>query len=182
MKRAIVTALVVLLSPVAASAGTYLGAGIGPEANVGANAGFIAGSGRSFRLLGGMKFGRLSGELSITSNGLALDARGSALPYSGYELGLAGKYSFPLGSNFEVFGKAGVQRTAFSSNDDPNYDVSGNGILVGAGFEYRLSVGPISAGSLWVDYTHHQASLSGAQYQVDGARVGMWMLGFTVGL
>ena len=189
MKRAILVGSVLLATTGAASAGTYLGLGIGPDANVSGTESLDSG-GRSARLLGGYSFagiqvGRLAVEASITGQTLAYlnNARGL---FDAKELGLAAKYNFPIGYNFEVFGKAGVHHTWLSHKASDHYgsvyDVSGSGLMGGLGVEYRFTAGPIKAGSLFLDYTHYRATLEGDTAMYDGTGVGMFMLGFTVGL
>lgn len=176
MKRAsLVAAILLMHGP--ASAGTYLGLGIGPEANVNGTDGHFTGDGRSYRLSGGIRWSRLSLEASITGQGILLLDNGGG-SFDGRELALAGKYNAPLGSNFEAFGKLGVHRTWLSGNSI--YDVSGDGLLIGGGFEYRLDA-VLAGGSLLVDYTHHAATLEGDRLALE-AGVGMWMLGFTIGI
>ena len=181
MNRALLaTSLLLAASTGTATAGGFVGLGVGPSANVNGTDGLIGSGGRSVRLLGGFRFGRLAIEAAITGQNLAFHDNGGDVPLAAKELSLAGKYSLPLGSNFEAFGKAGVHRTWLSS-DSGVRNVGGNGLLVGAGFEYRLSA-VVASGSLFVDYTHFASTLAGDQYTFDGAGVGMWMIGFTVGI
>lgn len=188
MKRAIVVGAVLAATTDAASAGTFLGLGIGPDANV-SDMQAVEPGGRSARLLGGYSFaglpiGTLSIEASITGQSL-LFRTAIGGEYNAKEFGLAAKYSYPLGFNFEVFGKAGVHHTTVTHDDPGNqgdtFDRSGSGLLVGIGSEFRFKLGPTRGASLFVDYTHYMATLEGPKY-MDDASVGMWMLGFTVGL
>lgn len=177
MNRALLVMAVLMMSSTAASAGGYLGLGIGPEANVNGTDGHFDGDGRSYRLLGGIRFSRLSFEASLTGQDVLMMDNGGG-EYASKQLALAGKYSLPLGSHFEAFGKVGVHRTWLSGGSV--YDVSGGGWLLGGGFEYRLNA-LITGASLFVDYTHHAATLDGDVYSFE-AGVGMWMLGFTIGI
>lgn len=189
MKRALLVGAVLLATTTAASAGTFLGLGIGPDANVGGVTNVESG-GRSARLLGGYSFngldlpvGTLAIEASLTGQSLHFRSTGGF--FSTKELGLAAKYSYPLGYHFEAFGKLGVHHTWLTHEDNPYgtiYDTSGTGVMAGLGVEYRFSVGPIKAGSLFMDYTYYRANLDGDAFMFEGASVGMWMLGFTVGL
>jgi hypothetical protein len=189
MKRAIVVGAVLAATTGAASAGTYLGLGIGPDANVGGISDIQSG-GRSGRLLGGYTFsglpvGTLSIEGSVTGQSLLYtnNIRGE---FDAKELGIAAKYAYPLGYNFEVFGKLGAHHSWLTHSDPgkygDSYDRSGSGILLGLGAEYRFKLGPTRGVSLFVDYTHYKASFEGTKYMNEGASLGMWMLGFTVGL
>ncbi len=179
MNRALVTAALLVASTSVASAGTYLGLGVGPGANFNGDE-RIEDGGRSARLLGGYSFGRFSAEASITGQTLFLNDNGG-VTFDTRELALNAKFNLPLGSGFEVFGKAGLHHTWISADASDVYSVDGNGLLVGAGFEYRVKT-PVAAGSLWVDYTHYAGDLTGDVYAYRGAGVGMWMLGVSVGI
>lgn len=74
--------------------------------------------------------------------------------------------------------RAGPERTWLNLGDD-RYNLSGNGFLVGAGFEYRLDLG--SHASIFVDYTIHHATLADTRSTVDETSR-IWGLGFTVGI
>ena len=183
MKRAWLVSAILAASTSAASAGGgYLGLGIGPGANVDGTNGHVEEGGRSARLLGGYRFtpleGRLSVEGAITFQGLTFTNNGGP-EYSGRQLGVYGKYNHPLGSDFEVFGKLGLHRTWFTSSAEA-YEVGGEGFLLGVGAEYRLTA-ILASASVWVDYTHHMATLEGDRYSWD-AGVGMWMLGASIRL
>jgi hypothetical protein len=190
MKRALLVGAVLLATTTAASAGTYLGLGIGPDANVGGTESISSG-GRSARLLGGYSFGGLkvgaiSVEASITGQSLTYNSNARGM-FDAKELALAGRYNYPIGYHFEVFGKVGVHHTWLSHQDSAHYgsvyDSSGNGVLLGLGVEYRLpNIGPVHGPSFFLDYTHYMTTLEGNGFMFEGASVGMWMLGFTVGL
>lgn len=184
--RLAVIAAVLTASASVASAGTYLGLGIGPAAGVNGDAGAYGsgsfeGAGRSYRLLGGFRVGRLAVEGSITGQDLLFTGN-NGMGFEGRELAVAGVYSHPLGSGFEAYGKLGIHRTWLSADGgfDGMYDVSGDGLLVGGGFALRLNA-VLASGAVFVDYTHHAADLSGDRYAFEGG-VGMWMLGFTFGI
>lgn len=191
MKRALLVGAVLLATTTAASAGTYLGLGIGPDANVG-SVSYLDSGGRSARLLGGysfggLKVGTLSIEGSLTGQSLAFDdSVHNPSSMNAKELGVAAKYNFPIGYHFELLAKAGVHHT-WVTHERPDvygsyFDASGSGLMIGTGVEYRVSVGPIKAGSLFLDYTYYRATLEGERQMLEDASVGMWMLGFTVGL
>ena len=186
MKRALLVGAVLLATTTAASAGTYLGLGIGPDANVGGTDSLSSG-GRSARLLGGYSFGGLkvgaiSVEASLTGQSLTYNTNARGM-FDAKELAIAGRYSYPLGYHFEVFGKAGLHHTWLTHQSSDVYNASGNGFLLGLGVEYRFAnMGPVKGPSLFLDYTHYMASLEGDRAMYEGVNVGMWMLGFTVGL
>lgn len=173
MKRVPVLAVIVLAaSSGVASAGTYLGLGIGTGPAFDSDKVELESRGRSGRAILGSRWSKLSVEGSLGKYTLMNEA-------DGYQASAAGKLNFPLGSGFEVFGKLGVQHTWLRTGD-AMYDASGNGYLVGGGFEYRLNLG-IGATSIWVDYQYSHADLESERKNYDlGAR--MWTLGLSVGI
>lgn len=178
MKRvALALALVAATSSIA-SAGRYLGVGIGTNAVYESND-QLGDDGRSARLLGGMRWGRFSVEGMFSGYGLALADRSGATPMDVYQLSIAGKLNLPLGSNFEAYGRAGLHHTRATGEID-TYDASGSGFLLGAGFEYRVRTG-IGSGSLWVDYQVNKAELTGERFTFD-TTTRQWTLGLSVGL
>ncbi|MGE3545650.1 MAG: outer membrane beta-barrel protein [Kofleriaceae bacterium] len=172
--------MVLLAMSGVANAGGYVGAGVGDAPTVETDRNYEA-AGRSARFLVGYRFPLKIGAASIEGAYGGYGARGSGGgEIDGRELSASGKYNYPLGSNFEVFGRIGVQKTSLTSQKDAMYDLDGNGILIGAGLEYRIDLGAAS-GSLWLDYTHRSAALEGERNSTDyTAR--MWTLGLTVGL
>jgi len=176
MKSALLVAAGLMAITTSASAGTYLGLALGTEPGVNDELNDIATpDGRSGRALAGIRIGRISIEGALNGFGV-VTGRGDQ---NVYQLSASGKFNLPLGDGFEVFGRAGLERTWLNLDDD-RYDLSGNGFLVGAGFEYRLDLGVTSA-SIFVDYTVHRATLEDQREQVD-ATSRMWGLGFTVGI
>ena len=160
-----------------ASAGGYLGLGIGtpPAVSSDANGKHFSDS-RSGRLLGGMRFGHLAVEGSLGR----FDLVHRGLESTSTTLGLGAKYSLPLGSNFEVFGRGGVQRMWLTTNTYP-FDAVGNGPYLGGGFEYRFNVVATSA-SAFVDYQWAKSSVTNDHMLTYDQSARMWTLGFTVGL
>ena len=178
MRSLLAVALVAASAP-AASAGTYLGLGIGTAASPSGDIAMTSSDGnRSGRLLVGTRFGHLSLEGAGSRYSLY---RGSA-PYSGTQMAVALKYSLTLGNNFEAYGRGGLERTWLSTDTTAN-DFAGNGWLLGGGFEYRLDLG-VTAASVFVDYEHSATSLVNQinmQSQKDET-IGLWTLGVTVAL
>jgi len=160
-----------------ASAGGYVGLGVGTEPGVNDEMAKTAVPvGRSVRGLGGIRFGRFSIEGALNGFGVVANNHGNQ---DVFQLSAAAKYNLPLGNGFEAFGRAGLERTWLNLGDD-RYNFSGNGFLVGAGFEYRLDL-VITNASLFVDYTIHHATLTDTRGQVtETSRI--WALGFTVGI
>jgi hypothetical protein len=97
-----------------------------------------------------------------------------------YQLSAALKLNLPIGNQFEGFGRAGVERT-WLDLDDAMYDLSGDGYLVGGGFEFRLNA-ILADASIFVDYTIHHATLEDARSNSVGATSRIWGLGFLVGI
>lgn len=166
----------------AASADTYLGLGIGPAASIGGDMqSFQEDGSRTGRLIVGSRFGRFSVEGNANRYGVF----GNAVAYDGTQLAVAGKYSLPLGNDFEVFGRLGLERTWLSTDATTRQDYAGNGYLFGAGFEYRLNLEAVT-GSIFVDWTRTSTGFSGdsdsaRMSSVDGT-ASMWTLGLTVSI
>jgi hypothetical protein len=184
MNRAVVAVILVAVAHSAASAGTYLGLGIGTSADVGVSNAtgtpFEQGGGRSERFIIGQRFGRLSIEGAGTRYGLLHQLA----PYDGTSLAVAAKLSLPLGNNFDVFGRGGLQRTWLSdSQNTPNtMSYSGNGYLLGAGFEYRFDAAVLGGGSIFVDYERNQSSFSASNGRPFDGIASMWTLGLTLAI
>jgi hypothetical protein len=175
----IVSMIVVLAGSSAAMAGGYLGAGIGDDPAIDADNEALEPDGRSGRLLVGYRFGIPVGAISI--EGAYSGHSVAAGNYKARELSVSGKYNFPLGSNFEVFGRLGLQRTSLTARKDSMYDLAGNGYLLGPGLEYRFDLGSFN-GSLWLDYTYHHADELVGDRRGTEWNARMWTLGFTIGL
>jgi hypothetical protein len=177
MKTALVLATGLMALSSTASAGTYLGLALGTQPGVSDDLERVAPpDGRSARFLGGFRFGNVSIEGAINGFGVV-----SGLgEHTAYQLSAAGKYNLPLADGFEVLGRAGLERTSLDLGDD-RYNLSGNGFLIGAGFEYRLDLGVTSA-SIFVDYTIHHATLEDSRPNQIDATSRIWALGFTVGI
>ncbi len=154
-----------------ASAGVYVGLGVGTEPGINDEMARTAVPvGRSLRGLGGIRFGRFSIEGALNGFGVVVNRHANQ---DVFQLSAAAKYNHPLGDGFEAFGRAGLERTWLNN-------FSGNGFLVGAGFEYRLDL-LITNASLFVDYTIHHATLTDTRGQV-GETSRIWALGFTFGI
>ena len=176
MKSATLVAAALLAISTTASAGGYLGIGLGSTPSV--NDGFDSIAkpfGRSLRGLAGLRFANVSVEAALNGFNVTTQ-RGDQTVYQG---SVALKLSLPLGSGFEGFARGGLERT-WLSFDDSTFDFTGDGFLVGAGFEFRLNA-ILADASIFVDYTFHKATLDNTQGSVDTSS-GMWGLGLTVGL
>jgi hypothetical protein len=177
MRSLLAVALVAAAASVA-SADPYLGLGIGTAASPsGQMTNTSADGNRSGRLIAGMRWGHLSLEGAGSRYGLFK----GPYPYQGTALAAALKYSLSLGDNFEVYARGGLQRT-WLSTDRIASNWSGNGWLLGAGFEYRLNLAGTGA-SVFVDYEHADSSLVNEQSMANqDEAVGLWTLGATVSL
>jgi hypothetical protein len=176
MKRALLVATGLLAISSTASAGGYLGLGLGTTPGVNDEMATTATPvGRSLRGLGGIQIGQFAVEGALNGFGVVTN-RGD---HTVYQASVAAKLNLPLGNHFEGFGRAGLERTWLNLDDD-RYNFAGDGFLVGAGFEYRLDLGLHNA-SIFVDYTVHHASLENTRGKVDETSR-IWALGFTVGI
>lgn len=177
MKRALLVASGVMAISTTASAGGYVGLAVGTRPGVNDElANSVANpQGRSFRGLGGIRFGNVSIEGALNGFGAVTAQDGER---NIYQLSAAAKLSLPLGDGFEAFGRAGLEHAWLDLGDD-RYNLSGNGFLVGAGFEYRFNLGVANA-SVFVDYNIHSATLKDQRDEIE-ATTGAWGLGATVG-
>ena len=180
MLRPVLAIALVAASSAVASANTYLGLGIGTAPSANGNSQTVEGNGRSGKLMLGMRFGRLSIEGTAARYGMFMNTYAA----DDTQLAAALKYSFPLGENFEAFVRGGLQHTSIScQNPDAGmaYDASGNGWLLGGGFEYRLNA-VIAGGSVFVDYEHADATLHNGNMATFDESSGVWMAGVTLSL
>lgn len=166
-----------------ASAGTYIGVGVGSESSGGAerpdgsDAGTMDGYGRSGRLMVGSRFSKLSIEGQASRFGVTFDSS----EYEATQIAAALKLSIPLGNNFEFFAKGGLERTWLNNGPTEMHDAAGNGLLLGAGFEYRLSLG-VTAASIFVDYQRASSGFENDYMLTWDGVTSMWTLGATVSL
>lgn len=164
----------VTASASAVSAGGYVAPGVGTSP---ASSGDLQlrEDGRSMRLQIGYRFGRFSVEgIGAKADLLRMDGA----PMNWMTVGVAGRYNHPLGDQFEVFGRAGLQH---SSVEQDNYDNSfgGNGFLIGAGMEYRIPTAVVGA-SIFIDYTIEDTDTTSPQREPStewGLTTRVWTLG-----
>jgi hypothetical protein len=178
MTRLALAAVLLAATASTASAGTYVGLGIGTSPATSGDVAMLE-DGRSGRLQLGYRFGPLSVEGLASRADLARDDGAS---YSWTTLGIAGRFNYVLGGNFEAFGRLGYQGTSVDQSGG-NDHFSGSGLLFGGGFEYRLNLG-LASGSLFVDYTVEHANLhregfNGMDY---GLTSRVWTLGAILSL
>ncbi|HLL22652.1 MAG TPA: outer membrane beta-barrel protein [Kofleriaceae bacterium] len=182
MKRALAVGLVVGWSSVA-SAGGYVGLGIGTGPGVGTDAADtqVSSDGRSYRLLGGVRLSRfaIEGAIGQMDTRLADNTRGQ--PYETYQASISAKYHLPLDAGFEAFGKVGLHKVWFdNAANRPDLDVEGSGLLFGGGFQYRLDA-VLASAALFVEYQYASADVRGERLDWGSTSVRMWTLGATVG-
>jgi len=177
MKSAILAASACVAFSTTASAGGYLGLALGAQPGINDDMESEAQPlGRSLRGLVGLRFGNVSIEGAANGFNVLTQNHGEQTVY---QLSGALKLSLPIGSNFEGFGRAGLERTWLNEGDE-RYDLAGNGFVVGGGFEYRLDA-VLAHASLFVDYNVHHATLADTRHEVDET-TRIWSLGFTVGI
>lgn len=190
MRRSLLAMALVVGSTGVASAGPYVGFGLGPTGTVSNDIPeglpwreipLYAANGRSGRVLGGYRFpslpfiGSVSVEASIAAYGLSSQQRED---YGGRQASIMGKYNYPLAGGFEVFGRLGLDHTWINShNSNTLTGGSGDGVLLGVGAEYRFKL-PMAAASAFVDYTYSHASIDEPMF-TRGYSARMWTLGFT---
>lgn len=183
MKRAALAVTLLVAATGSASAGTYVGLGIGTAAAISEDTERLDGDGRSGKALLGMRFGNISVEGAVGKFGTAITTvPGDPARFFGdqWQASISGKLSLPLGNNFEAFGRVGLHRSWISAEREEQ-DVSGDGYLIGAGIEYRLNL-VVGQGSIFLDYQYNEADLEGDRLKFPGASSRMWTLGLTVGL
>jgi hypothetical protein len=187
MKRLALAVILVATLSSAASAGTYIGLGIGtsPAMNDGdVKAHYFAPEGRSGKLLLGQRWGQISVEGSLggfsvvqENDGVFGKAIGTA-----YQASVSLKGTLPLGNSFHAFGHAGLQHMWITDDADDSFSASGNGYVLGAGIEYRLNLG-LGAGSIFIDYGVGNANLTGPRRPDEtGVSTRMWTLGLTLSI
>lgn len=166
-----------LLAPVTAMAGTYVGLAIGPRPTLDSNT--LEESGRTARIAVGYRLTRFSIEGAITANGGDVNPRLYTSDYSARHLTLAGKYSHPLGNGFELFGKAGLQWSKYTVDQNLG-SFDGHGLMLAGGVEWRLNLG-IAAASLFAEYNVSSVTVAenGADKDLQNRQ---WLLGVSLGM
>lgn len=177
MKTALLATACLAISSTA-SAGGYLGLSLGTQPGINGDFETRIGepSGRSLRGLVGLRFGNLSLEGALNGFDVVAPRFGER---TAYQLSGALKLNVPLGHDFELFGRGGIERTRLTLASN-GFDFTGDGFLVSGGVEYRLNA-VLANASIFVDYTVHHATLTSARFDVDDT-LRIWSLGLTVGL
>jgi hypothetical protein len=172
---------VIVLSTGTASAGTYIGLGVGTggDVNDSANASYHA-DGRSARGVLGYRIGPFAIEGMYSGFGYVNANAAGTGQFDARSVQLAGKYSYALGNDFELFGRLGLLRTDLTSRDSAT-TTTGTGYTFSLGVEYRMDLLLTGLG-VYVDYTRNQASFdtaAGAQLDQSAA---MWTAGVDLSL
>jgi hypothetical protein len=157
MIRSLFDTAVRIATAATASAGGFVGLGIGTAPGTTSGDQHYLEDGRSGRLEAGYSFGRIAVE-GLVSRFDMIGPDGAT--YTDTSLGIAGMYTLPLTDGFGVFGRLGYQHTTLSPDDyHPYPSHSGSGILFGGGAEFKL---PLAAANLklFVDYTIARSSVS----------------------
>jgi len=175
MKRACLATVLLVASMTHATAGGYVGLGIGTAPAMKDDDNVLDSDGRSGRVFLGSRWSQISLEGGLHKFDVVSPGR---QPYELYQASVSGKASFPLGNGFEAFGRLGLQRT-WLVNPVGSFDKEGNGWLVAGGFEYRFDLAPTSLG-LFIDYQFNKAKLDGDRGEL-GVSSRMWTLGLSLG-
>ncbi len=185
MNRAVLAiGLLAAATGTASAGGTYIGLGIGTAPAVSEDTDRIDSESRTVKGLLGMRWGQWSIEGSLAGNSLVrANDRQTFVPFGDlYTLGAAVKFNLPLGNNFEAFGRVGLNHLIVRAENEAA-NTSGNGLQLGAGFEYKINLG-VAGGSIFVDYTINRAAMTGdvnekLEYDLTTRT---WMLGLTIGI
>jgi hypothetical protein len=198
MLRALLVAAI-LAAPTAASAGVYIGLGIGTTGvndSSTATSNTFTDNGRSWRGDVGYRFqpfalGSITPALSIEGGyqGFNVGLMGARItsPFDGQEFFAAGKFSVPFNPLFEAYARLGFEHSSFTSQTNiPHSELDGTGWLGGVGVEFRLGgiVGapPVFRSSgIWVDFTYNGNSMTDYANKSRDIGVDMFTIGLTFG-
>lgn len=179
MKRVLLAAFLLAATAGTASAGGFVGLGLGTTPGI-SNDDDATADGRSARLEVGYSFTNFSIE-GLASRFDLLDKFGTR--YSDTSLGIAGTYRVPLSDGFGAYGRLGYQHTGVSLKTAEGAGASGSGILFGGGADFKLPL-PATNLSIFVDYTIAHSSLR-VDGEVDDEGHGLtsrtWTLGAKLG-
>jgi len=177
MKYAALTATTVVAMSGPASAGVYLGLGLGTKPmvddameNVGTP------SSQSLRGLVGARLANVSLEGAVNGFGMATQRSGG---HTVYQASAALKLSIPIVSQLEAFGRGGLERTWLNMGED-QANLRGDGFLAGVGLELRLNL-VVASLSVFADYTVHRTSLESTLDKFDST-LQMVGVGVTMGI
>ncbi|HEX4449834.1 MAG TPA: outer membrane beta-barrel protein [Kofleriaceae bacterium] len=161
--------LAILATGPVASAGTYIGLGIGTAPSESDGVVTNGDQSRSWRALLGQSFGHLSIETELNRYSVALNSES----YDATMLGIGLKYNIPIDYGFSLYGRAGLERTWLSGNDVDYFSGAGNGLYLGVGVEYRF----VSVASVFVDYERQSATIDADGAAAYDHNAGMFTVG-----
>lgn len=179
MKRVVLVAGLLAATATTASAGGFVGLGIGGSPGTSGDVSLDA-QGRSGRLELGYSFGRLA----VEGVGSKFDlVAPDGYVYSDTSIGIAGTFTLPLSDGFSAYGRLGLQHTSVDEDQSVKPSLSGGGLFGGGGVELKLPLAAVNLG-LFVDYTiaHSSLTVDGSSGQPDyGFTTRNWMLGAKLG-
>ena len=162
-----------------AVAGGFVGLGVGPSPSLnGDNVNNLEGTGRTARLFLGYRILQFSVEGQLTANSTT-DSVTDQEDYSATHAALYGKYSHPLGSGFEAFGKLGLVRSSYGNDNAES--LTGSGLGAAAGVELRVPLG-ISAIAFGLEYGLTSVGLDLTDGTQSTVRSGQWLLSASIGM
>jgi hypothetical protein len=153
---AVAVAAGLLVAPAAASAGGYVGLGIGSATTGDELDENYDGDGSSIRITIGQRFTWVSLEAGLNTYGLKTE--NSRATWDAKALSAAGRVHMPLTGKLEGYLRLGVERH-YVDRSDNEVSLRGSGWLASLGAEYGLHFG-FAKGSVWLDLTRHNAMLT----------------------
>ena len=179
MSRAVLV-LILIAAPTLAHAGGYVSAGIGGGAELGGELHNLSGEGHNAgRLALGRWFGPIALEGAVSGFGVTgTMPGGAAVDGEALSTSLSGKAHAGLIAGLGAFVRVGVMRTWIRT--DSMEDLEGDGYVIGAGLDYRISL-PVWEAALWLELDREFLDLSQgpARYQgtadtlLAGVRIGI---------
>jgi hypothetical protein len=155
MKTAALAIGILALGGSFASAGTYVGLGVGDGLGTSGDGSYKS-TDRTGKILLGYSFGHIAVE-GGAQRGSVEDSNLNGFDVTQFSIAL--KYNLPLSDGFEAFGRGGLQQTSLGSQTGSTADLSGSGLLLGAGIEYKLDLIATSA-SIFLDYNFARSSVT----------------------
>lgn len=169
----LVMGFVAVAAPTSASAGGYIGLGVGANAKLHGDFSdhFTTTDTTAARITIGKRTGPLAIEGSFFGtqlNSVTARIAGAETSVVSAQVGL--KYHFTLQSRLEAYIGGGLNKTWISDEDSDFMDegFSGNGYSASVGLQYNLEA-VLTRASIWLDYTHAQSTLTHAsRAELDG--------------
>jgi len=173
--------LVTLLLTAPASAGGYVSLGLGDDAGLHGDLAthFDTDSDTSH---GRLAIGQRTGPFAIEASMFGTGLHGAGGDFRTVSLGVDAKYFYGLGGNFELFGKAGLNKTWLQNTDSDGGEASGRGKLLGVGVQYRFTTGLIGEAAVFLDLSRQFVELSDDQTATLDGEIDTMHIGLSVGL